>query len=68
MARGDVSLVHLKGPWGPKNAAFHRGFVIVIEDGKFVQVTDREDGGGTCDLYPVENVSRVEWNTGWGNA
>lgn len=59
----EVSTIHLKGPWGPNGLDRHKGFVETR--GEFVTVCDRDGYGAKRDSYPLANVQRIEWGTGW---
>lgn len=59
-----VGTVYLKGPWAPGEKDFISGYLETGYETK-VGVSDRDDFRGNVIYFPMENVARIEANTGW---
>jgi hypothetical protein len=60
----DVGTVYLKGPWAPGGKEFLSGY-LNTSDKTRVGVSDRSDWRGEVVYFPMENIARIETNTGW---
>ncbi len=59
-----VGTVYLKGPWAPEGDDYISGY-LDIHDKTRVGVSSRDDFRGNVLYFPMENIARIETDTGW---
>ncbi|HEY9212058.1 MAG TPA: hypothetical protein VIQ29_04295 [Ancylobacter sp.] len=59
-----VATVYLAAPVGPDGKSHHSGYVDRHSE-IGVWLNSREDGRGESTFYPVHQVNRIDFNTGW---
>lgn len=61
---GQVSTIYLTSPIAPGGKDWHKGY-IETHDAKGVAINSSYDGRGERVFYPIHNVQRIAYGTGW---